>query len=1440
MDVTSTKVHLELTDESPDPFLWEKPDDTTSRNVITEKTSLCDIFIDESDMVMVPEKYVYPICDCADYCKTDEAICDSCGSFHTALCSDSTEHYSDCDESFDDTREDFLAEQTDTEVSYETNFSESAHKNMEDLCEIEHSKGIVGSHTVSKPCSSIKWLAKSDLCECVDSNSQQLDAEKILQEEEALQYASVDSSACCLINSQAVSRHCVTDPTLNGGVHCKGEQVQLSLTAKNRKILESCLADHAAGELSGKTGCYYSKCHRKEESKKQTVAQSANRIFVSNGAQGGIDRFSEASGMGSELDEADHEVKWLTDSAFKSLSSPQDEYFDIYNSSYRSSTNMSLPSTEDSAAVNMGSAYIDIQGYDSDDGHIPESKDFIDKYELGNFECVDVALESQDDMKKTSKKRTVPKRQIQLRWRERSELKVFTSRDHLEGQSVSETARCERHGKDRLLRQHSTPAVFQDPPAKGTNIADESEKRKKLQKSVSLDETSSKAKMASCLIKNVLAKKMQYEHKLKLMHGSVKSTEFQVSSNPPSGSGNSLTGPKVPFKRNGSSGELPDEPFAFGATSNSTFSSDERQHNCSTASKLSLIAENSSKVGTLKNSQTFNAETKTCNTIAVNNLDTDKRGESGQVHVIEAKEKVQLFTPCNNRSEHFKGTETKHKTVAPHAERILQCARFEENENEQIPVTVSYLGIGNLPDQLERDEQDVKREMKSESVFMSKTPDITLSSSHKSKKTNPVCDTVRVLSPQNERKRSPGEISAHLLAHNSVTEDMLFPEMEGLQPLSEGCSSKVKSKAPIHKVRDVRKLVKNTYSLSFKAPAVSPEEDLAAEKTDHRNLHFSSSPVLIQCKAISRNSSTELNSEPCSAQGPPLSNLSETKALCSNSKDESTSSVQLDDLAQSDINSLGCLKENIECNGLRLMNGGVNIMDASDSGSEKMSGFDSAGSQCANEKEGNSLLSADDEAQDVTLTQPNKNSHSVSMLLKEKGFQADIGVCDIPNDPNNCPQKHVNTLEFSLPVCRSRANHASIAKQKPANISTPVEISVSQAAGVEPKNTNGNLTQEKLLNTHHKKDQYSSQFLTVCSNGTVQHPVAPSDDPPQYEERPRNRLQMLPCDVHKTTTTAPHLYSTDSYPTPPPPFSPAFEAAPPGQEQHKPLPSKIPLNLQNESPNYQPILHPAQASSLPGQATFANNTRKQSFPSCEDKPFIKANEGFAWKRLPCLSQSSVGSQIDPSKIGQETRPNFACSPVGFPSPYPGERVNENFHFAENMVGSNIAGFQYPQTPRKVLFDPETGKYFYVEVPVQPQRKMLYDPETGQYVEVIVPQRPLSQSGLYPTATSPYSSFAHPSMYGAPLLSYAGLPMPAHPRFPDLPDQPCTQFSSEVNQTLKPEVHSIQPVDSSYLDSMYYIPTGMTESPGALQPAFYQKHSGSAEEEERAGNGLPVH
>ncbi|XP_061858747.1 proline-rich basic protein 1 [Colius striatus] len=150
--------------------------------------------------------------------------------------------------------------------------------------------------------------------------------------------------------------------------------------------------------------------------------------------------------------------------------------------------------------------------------------------------------------------------------------------------------------------------------------------------------------------------------------------------------------------------------------------------------------------------------------------------------------------------------------------------------------------------------------------------------------------------------------------------------------------------------------------------------------------------------------------------------------------------------------------------------------------------------------------------------------------------------------------------------------------------------------------------------------------------------------------------------------------------------------------------------------------------------------------------------------------------------------------------------------------AGLAPHPRPPAHRRMLVDPDSGKCYYMEPPRQPQLKTLYDPETGQYLEVLIPPV-ASHTGLY---QAPFNPLLYAPPY-VPYGSFPGLPAPPPPAAPSpvAPDPPAAEnpgFSGAFSSAPKAEgLPAAGPPDCGYLESPYYIPTGMRASPGPSQP-----------------------
>ncbi|CAN2388953.1 Domain of unknown function (DUF4585) [Pristimantis euphronides] len=138
---------------------------------------------------------------------------------------------------------------------------------------------------------------------------------------------------------------------------------------------------------------------------------------------------------------------------------------------------------------------------------------------------------------------------------------------------------------------------------------------------------------------------------------------------------------------------------------------------------------------------------------------------------------------------------------------------------------------------------------------------------------------------------------------------------------------------------------------------------------------------------------------------------------------------------------------------------------------------------------------------------------------------------------------------------------------------------------------------------------------------------------------------------------------------------------------------------------------------------------------------------------------------------------------------------------------------YPQTQRKMLVDLATGQYYLVDTPVQPVKRRLFDPETGQYVDVPVPPPPVTPVPI------PMPQLAlSPGAYGHAYMFYPGF-LPPAPSAVFPPNSLQTQLSnpgSELSYEM-PAVEGSQPGDLG-MDSPYYLATGSSATNSAIGQA----------------------
>ncbi|CAN8189721.1 unnamed protein product [Coccothraustes coccothraustes] len=259
----------------------------------------------------------------------------------------------------------------------------------------------------------------------------------------------------------------------------------------------------------------------------------------------------------------------------------------------------------------------------------------------------------------------------------------------------------------------------------------------------------------------------------------------------------------------------------------------------------------------------------------------------------------------------------------------------------------------------------------------------------------------------------------------------------------------------------------------------------------------------------------------------------------------------------------------------------------------------------------------------------------------------------------------------------------------------------------------------------------------------------------------------------------------------------------------------------------------------PGSSSFGPPLVSNPVPTSLGHPSVSnvAGSFFGSPFVPSPASAPLGTGAYPLPGGEvpwskpSPEPPLPRPPEGSAAVEPPAQphLEDAPHFLRRTDGPSPSGRsrQSPPKPfpaavpaqRRMLVDPSSGKCYYMEPPRQPQMKTLYDPETGQYLEVLVPPV-ASHTGLYQAPFNPL--VMAPGVYGSPYAAYGGFPgLPApppsapSPPHPSLPaaDNPGTPGSAPKGEGSSPAGGP----DCGYLESLYYIPTGMRASPGPEQP-----------------------
>ncbi|XP_065590513.1 proline-rich basic protein 1 [Cyrtonyx montezumae] len=278
------------------------------------------------------------------------------------------------------------------------------------------------------------------------------------------------------------------------------------------------------------------------------------------------------------------------------------------------------------------------------------------------------------------------------------------------------------------------------------------------------------------------------------------------------------------------------------------------------------------------------------------------------------------------------------------------------------------------------------------------------------------------------------------------------------------------------------------------------------------------------------------------------------------------------------------------------------------------------------------------------------------------------------------------------------------------------------------------------------------------------------------------------------------------------------------------------------NPSSTPFMTPSVP--MPASSSFETPMVNNPDPASLGYPPVSnvARSSFGSPLFPSLASAPLGTGVPPHPSGEAPwikpfpeppqPPDALAAAVPLPPAQAQPRLEDAPRRTEDSSLSSKSApsptrplAPHPSAHRRMLVDPDSGKCYYMEAPRQPQLKTLYDPETGQYVEVLIPPVPVaSHAGFY---QAPFN----PMLYGTPYVPYSSFPglsappppTTSSPAQPDLQGQPPTsEHPGSFPGTFSPDPKADGPPtaggpDSGYLESPYYIPTGMRASPSPSQP-----------------------
>ncbi len=981
------------------------------------------------------------------------------------------------------------------------------------------------------------------------------------------------------------------------GVSCRKEQVELSVRSRNRKASANCISTLTASkqESSIPPHCYSERIPAtRHQHQLQRLAdtrtlekQSRQGVWQSRPLSCKLcssswqpchttDNTRKLTSMGTKLAEASSKVGGLVNQAQVRSSCSETDYMHVFSSSCR-------PSSQSSADENHNNWTDDALSFKMQMYSNTQNTSVCS--ESSSFECVDVVLETTDEVNRRLK--TVPKRQIQLKRRDTAEAHARENNNQ-----TLQAANTHVRARDIFQRQHSTPAAFNQESHVANQRSVQAERKQRLQKSFSLDETSSKTQMASCIITSVLSKKMQHEQIIRTLDDS-------------------------------------DKDFVSLKVNNRTTTTEE----CIYLSGKDVYAETTK----LNQSETLKRE-------------AQRECSPAQIHCsVNSKTQPKLVGKCgfnpllsaSGRSEvQGSGTEI---TVPS-----------ENKKAEKLSPREEVLRLPNLSPggKLSCDSA------KGRAWNSSAATNVAISTQVSVKTTLEECHTGQGIHKQHnmtltnvpekqeqqagtmENTLSPTNIACLISDLEAKAVDNKIPQANESsvgkeqesgreevkssgqsEILSMQSQSKLKAMAPVHVVRDMRSLVKNTYNMSFKGTGESAHGIDGSSPFFQPSVHN-----LSNNKGEGKGKGYRPEEKPLVRKvTPPLS----VDRRRDHSAQRGCSTKVVSPVESNDkSHTVGFTKVSP-----------INLTKANSCALSKPS--ETQDSQVGTSKP------------DIVVSDTNLKPTNSTYLAQQAKEEAST---DKPT------KGELNKVEHEIAISSDKLFPLALQYCPPTASSEQLDYGKVISDGL----------QTPCLPP---RSQSSVGPLSACVLTVASTPMVPS-----YYYKP-NPLGYQ--------TISPHIGAVHGYVQGPVMFQTPLYNQPPASNSHTPL-------LRSLSEDGKTLVQPTDGST--SQAQNGEAGLKISSPENQHNTIFVA---------PMSAEAMLRS-----------------TGVLYPE-----------------AGGSVAAGQ----PHQLLLDPETGRYFYVDMPQLPQRKMLFDPETCQYVEVLLP---------VPTPCAiPFASLHIPPLYTPQCLAY---------------------------------------------------------------------------------------